>query len=169
MLGWLARTALGLVGQGGLGWSFDKLDSPEPNYLAELFKAFVSVISIDAHFVPLALTSLYPYRPTVSPLFILMKFMPFFVKIGPAWFRRKVVEAIPLYRFRKAMEISDTLDRTIRQILESKKAALAAGDEAVTSQIGEGKDIISVLSTSSLSKSRLNMSEPGSSEIPDAS
>ena len=95
--------------------------------------------------------------------------MPFFVKIGPAWFRRKVVEAIPLYRFRKAMEISDTLDRTIRQILESKKAALAAGDEAVTSQIGEGKDIISVLSTSSLSKSQLNMSEPGSSEIPDAS
>ena len=41
MLGWLARTALELVGQGGLGWPFDKLDSPEPNYLAELFKAFV--------------------------------------------------------------------------------------------------------------------------------
>lgn len=72
--------------------------------------------------------------------------MPFFAQIGPAWFRRKAVENVPIARIQKAILISDTLDKTIKEILESKKAALAAGDEAVTSQIGEGKDIISVLS-----------------------
>ena len=32
-------------------------------------------------------------------------------------------------------------------IYEAKKAALARGDEAVTRQIGEGKDLMSILST----------------------
>ena len=41
ILDWLSRTALELLGQGGLGWSFDKLDSPEPNSLAEYLKAFM--------------------------------------------------------------------------------------------------------------------------------
>lgn len=35
--------------------------------------------------------------------------------------------------------------KTSVDIFESKKAALALGDEAVMKQVGEGKDIISVL------------------------
>ena len=44
-----------------------------------------------------------------------------------------------------AIEISDAIWNTAKEVLESKKAALAAGDEAVSAQVGEGKDIISVL------------------------
>lgn len=73
--------------------------------------------------------------------------MPFFAQIGPAWLRRKAIESVPIDRIKKSIEISDTLNRTVREILDLKKAALASGDEAVTSRIGEGKDIISVLST----------------------
>lgn len=91
------------------------------------------------------------YRPTIGPLALLLEFMPFFAKIGPAWLRRKAIEKIPIERIQKSINISDTLDKTVRAIMESKKAALAAGDEAVTLQIGEGKDIISVLSTCRLS------------------
>lgn len=39
------------------------------------------------------------------------------------------------------------MHKMAKKIYESKKAALAAGDEAVVEQIGEGKDIMSVLCT----------------------
>lgn len=75
-----------------------------------------------------------------------MRFMPFFAQLGPAWLRRKAIEKLPIQRVQKSLEICDTLTSTVKEILESKKAALASGDEAVTAQIGEGKDIISILS-----------------------
>ncbi|CAL1702598.1 unnamed protein product [Somion occarium] len=124
MLNWMTRTALELVGQGGLGWSFDSLEKPELNTLAEYLKAFV---------------------PTVSPLFLLMRFMPFFVRFGSPSLRRRLLEMIPLKRIRDCIEISDVLDRTSHEILRAKRAALEAGDQAVSAQIGEGKDIMSIL------------------------
>jgi len=39
----------------------------------------------------------------------------------------------------------DTMERTSIEVYESKKTALAAGDDAVSKQIGQGKDIMSVL------------------------
>ena len=50
-----------------------------------------------------------------------------------------------------SIEISDAIWKTADEVLQSKRAALAAGDEAVSAQIGEGKDIISVLRVSKLS------------------
>ena len=50
-----------------------------------------------------------------------------------------------------SIEISDAIWKTAEEVLQSKRAALAAGDEAVSAQIGEGKDIISVLRVSKLS------------------
>ena len=40
VLNWMTRTALELVGQGGLGWSFDSLEKQEENKLVEYIKAF---------------------------------------------------------------------------------------------------------------------------------
>ena len=39
------------------------------------------------------------------------------------------------------------MDRTSTEVFEQKKKALQAGDEAVTKQVGEGKDIMSILCT----------------------
>ena len=50
-----------------------------------------------------------------------------------------------------SIEISDAIWKTAEEVLQSKRAALAAGDEAVSARIGEGKDIISVLRVSKLS------------------
>ncbi|CAL1701693.1 unnamed protein product [Somion occarium] len=133
MLNWMTRTALELIGQGGLGWSFDTLEKPELNPLAEHVKDLV---------------------PTVAPLFLLVRFIPFASRIGSPAFRRRVIEMFPNKLVRRALAISDALDQTSKEILRAKRAALAAGDEAVSEQIGEGKDIISVLL-----KAQMNASE----------
>lgn len=47
---------------------------------------------------------------------------------------------------RKYREIVSTMDEHSRQIFNSKKAALERGDESVVQQLGEGRDIMSILS-----------------------
>ena len=41
MLDWLGRTALELIGQGGLGHSLDNLEKPQPNPLGDAVKEFL--------------------------------------------------------------------------------------------------------------------------------
>ena len=43
LLNWFGRTALELVGQGGLGYSFDPLTEDKPNAYANAVKMFVYV------------------------------------------------------------------------------------------------------------------------------
>ena len=68
---------------------------------------------------------------------------------NPSFFRW-LLERVPWWRMQMAIEISDAIWNTAKEVLESKKAALAAGEEAVSAQVGEGKDIISVLCMSIL-------------------
>ena len=44
VLVWMGRTALELIGQGGLGYSFDPLTEESEDSFAEAVKAFVCVI-----------------------------------------------------------------------------------------------------------------------------
>ena len=41
MLSWMARTALELIGQSGLGYSFDPLTADSPDEFAEAIKSFM--------------------------------------------------------------------------------------------------------------------------------
>ena len=43
MLNWMGRTALELIGQAGLGYSFDKLMEETPNELGDALKSIMSV------------------------------------------------------------------------------------------------------------------------------
>ncbi|KAI0072598.1 cytochrome P450 [Panus rudis PR-1116 ss-1] len=139
MLNWLTRVALELVGQGGLGHSFDPLDKPRINQFAEDVKAMV---------------------PTIAPLSLFMRFLPLMTKIGPPSFRRRIIELLPNKHVQRAKEISDAFDQTSRTILKQKKEALAQGDDAVARQVGEGKDIMSVLL-------RANMKASAEDKMPD--
>ena len=81
---------------------------------------------------------------------IIRQLLPVLVKIGPASFRRKVVEMIPYGPGQRMKQISDAMyERSVR-IINQKRAALERGDEALKHQIGEGKDIMSVLRMSRL-------------------
>lgn len=140
ILDWMTRTALEIVGQGGLGYSFDPLIEDVPNACAEAMRAL---------------------EPTLFPMYILRVFMPQIVKIGSPAFRRWILELTPYRRLQRLKNITDTLENTAKQILAEKKAALAEGDEALTRQVGEGKDIISVLL-------KANMSASDENRIPDS-
>ena len=66
--------------------------------------------------------------------------------LGPTKFRRWVLDHIPHAKIQEMKDIVDTMDRQSREIFESKKTLLEKGDEAVSRQIGEGKDILSIMS-----------------------
>lgn len=124
MLGWTGRTALELIGQGGLGHSFDPLTQPVPNPYGKALKALV---------------------PAFASLSVLRMFSNYFERIGPRAFRRWIVDRIPFRNVQGMKDITDTMDQHSREIYNLKKAALAAGDETVKTQIGEGRDIMSLL------------------------
>lgn len=71
--------------------------------------------------------------------------VPLFQKIVPKGWRRTVAELIPAPPLQRIIQIADTMRIRSTEIFEAKKKALLAGDEALKHQIGEGRDLISVL------------------------
>jgi hypothetical protein len=58
---------------------------------------------------------------------------------------------LPWRNLHELRDVVDVLNNTAIEIFERKKTALEKGDEAVTQQIGKGKDIMSILSAYYLS------------------
>ena len=77
---------------------------------------------------------------------VFRRFLPYLPKYGRG-LQRKFLDLLPRNALHELANISDVLHRRSIEIYESKKRALAEGDEAVEKQIGEGKDIMSILST----------------------
>ncbi|TRM60984.1 cytochrome P450 [Schizophyllum amplum] len=126
MLHWMGRTALELIGRSGLGYSFDSLTPDEP-----------------AH--PYA-ASVKELVPTLFRIFTLRVYvLPKVYKIGPAWLRRAVVNILPSPTLHDLRDKIDLMWKTSNEIYAQKIAALRAGDAAVKKQVGQGKDIISLL------------------------
>ncbi|KAL6304705.1 cytochrome P450 monooxygenase [Sparassis latifolia] len=124
MLGWMGRAALELIGQGGLGYSFDPLTKEMGDTYGDALKALA---------------------PTSFGLGIFRYALPYVAHIGTPSFRRRLVEILPSGRMHKLKAIIDTMDRRSREIFYAKKAALQEGDAAVSRQVGEGKDVMSIL------------------------
>ena len=68
------------------------------------------------------------------------------VTLGTPRFRRFILNLIPWKNLHQLRDISDVIHNTAIEIINSKKRALEDGDEAVARQIGQGKDILSILS-----------------------
>ena len=73
-------------------------------------------------------------------------FLSTVLKIGTPKFRRFVMDFLPWKSLHDLRDIVDIIDNTSVEIFEGKKKALEEGDETVTQQIGQGKDIMSILS-----------------------
>lgn len=67
------------------------------------------------------------------------------LKIGTPRFRKAIADLIPSETVMQLREIINIFHETSVEILETKKAALRRGDQALADQIGQGKDIISIL------------------------
>ncbi|KAI0333101.1 cytochrome P450 [Cubamyces sp. BRFM 1775] len=125
VLSWMGRTALELIGQGGLGHSFDPLTEDRADEFADSVKAY------------------FPAQSQIPGA--IHDSLPKLVQIGPAALRRKVVEVLPQAFVQRMRHISDALYAQSLHIVNEKRSALERGDEALKYQVGEGKDIMSVL------------------------
>ncbi|KAH9944845.1 cytochrome P450 monooxygenase [Amylocystis lapponica] len=123
-LSWLGRMALELIGQGGLGYSFDPLTEDTPNTFGDAIKS---------------------YMPALMAVNSFRLMTPYVVKLGSAAFRRRVLDVIPHKPLQKLKDIVDTMGHGAAEVFHVKKQAMEAGDDAVLQQVGEGKDIMSIL------------------------
>ena len=62
------------------------------------------------------------------------------------------MDLLPWKSLHEIRDIVDVLHNTMVEVFEAKKKALEEGDEAVTQQIGQGKDFMSILSAYSCSE-----------------
>ena len=84
-------------------------------------------------------------RPTIVRLNGVILFLPYLNKIGPAWFRRAIVNLIPSKLVQLLKKIINVMEETSVEIVQKKRKALQLGEETVVKQIGKGKDILSTL------------------------
>ena len=71
----------------------------------------------------------------------------YFDRLGSSLFRRRLAEKIPNADFQQLKNVIDTMDTRSREIFQQKKTATMKGDESVLQQLGEGRDILSILSS----------------------
>nr|BED42987.1 cytochrome P450 monooxygenase [Trametes versicolor] len=120
ILSWMSRAALELIGQAGIGYSFDPLTEDVPDAYAEAIKDFAPVIT--------------------SPGMLLMRQAgPYVGHLGPAWLRRWIIEKLPLRDMRRLIQVTDALHERSLDIFQAKRAAVEAGDDT------NAKDIMSIL------------------------
>ncbi|KAH9832025.1 cytochrome P450 [Rhodofomes roseus] len=124
MLGWLARIALELIGQGTLGYSFDPLVTDRPDAYGEALKTLL---------------------PELDTMLVLRKLFSFSESL-PIWMRRAFVKTFPPgTRIHSLAQIVSTLHSSATQIYADKKRGLEKGDAEMVNQVGKGKDLISIL------------------------
>jgi len=70
--------------------------------------------------------------------------------IGSPKLRRFVVDLLPWKNLHVVRDIVDIMHSASSEIFESKKRALLNGDEDATRQVGQKKDVMSILSQSTL-------------------
>ncbi|KAI1794335.1 cytochrome P450 [Ganoderma leucocontextum] len=129
MLLWMSRTALELIGQAGLGYSFDPLISDSPDEFTLAVKSF---------------------GPALVKMNHLRRALPYLPEIGTPAFRAKLVDMFPHEGVQGVKRFIDTIHRRSIEIYREKVRALNLGDEAVARQVGEGKDIMSILMRANL-------------------
>ena len=142
----MTRLALELIGQSGLGYSFDELTENAVPHEYGIASKQLGSVRILYGTLPSS-DAVLLYRPTQNPKMMLLNklVMPKLSKIGTPAFRRWVVEHIPSKEVQNIRTIVDTLHRTAVEIFESKKKAVEAGEAALEAQTGKGKDLISIL------------------------
>ncbi|KAA1468089.1 cytochrome P450 [Dentipellis sp. KUC8613] len=129
---WMTATALELVGQAGLGYSFECVNETSGNEFASTVKNLV---------------------PTLFPLKVYRVFLPWIVAYVPRPVRAFAARHVPWKAVRSVVSMVDTLHKMSMKIVSEKRMALLKGDEAVLHQIGEGRDILSVLLKANMSAS----------------
>ena len=144
------------VGQGILGHSFDPLVSDDLDEYAKAFNDLIYVSSRAILLLPQMLITVQwiVTSPATLGAQIWVLLVPFLDYLGPAWFRRRLLDAVPISSLQRIKKVCDTLYNKAKEILEAKKAAIAGGDQELLHTIGEGRDMMSLLRKRSAAPSR---------------
>ncbi|KZT12276.1 cytochrome P450 [Laetiporus sulphureus 93-53] len=140
VLNWMSRAGLEMIGQGGLGYSFDPLTADTNDDYGDALKSF------NTH---------------VQAVQVWQRIAPYLIHLGPAWLRAWLLDRLPDPDVRGLKKLVDTMDRRSREIYQEKQTAFHQGDEVLVQRVGEGKDIMSILM-------RANMTADESDKLPES-
>jgi len=128
ILHWMTRTALELIGQSGMGYSFDTLeDDNDYHPYSRSVKRFIAL--------------------TGGPVGFFANQFAFHIaaKIKFPRLKRFIVELIPSKRVQDLKEVIDIMYQTSVEIINAKKEAMKSVDPEVAAEMRNKKDIISIL------------------------
>ena len=74
------------------------------------------------------------------------RLLPYIPDIGPRWLQGLFASFAPHGGVRRMKNFIDRMHEESKRIYRAKLDALARGDEAVEKQVGEGRDVMSILS-----------------------
>ncbi|KAJ3572763.1 hypothetical protein NP233_g2876 [Leucocoprinus birnbaumii] len=124
ILHWMSRTTLEIIGQSGMGYSFDSLKedagSADLHPYSRSVKRFGGLLS------------------GTHTFFITSYILPFAAKLNYPRLKRWIVECIPSQWVHDLKDIVDTIQKTAVDIYRTKQKAMIEGDDGK-------KDIISIL------------------------
>ncbi|THH17362.1 hypothetical protein EW146_g3432 [Bondarzewia mesenterica] len=144
LLIWMSRTSLELIGQAGVGVSFDDLtnESP-PNEYMMAAKQLMYV----PFFNFLIMRSPWWFResPLSFPLQGFMRMIPHLVKFGSPRLRGFLAGIAPHPNIRKLKQIIYFLYGTNSAVYQKRVEDLSKGHDATEAMVGMGKDVISIL------------------------
>ncbi|KAI8974185.1 cytochrome P450 [Trametes punicea] len=122
--GWMGRTTLEILGQAALGYSFDNFVDDSADAFGESLKAFF---------------------PMYSRVALIGFIIPIMSHVMPPWLVSAVLRSIPHRDLRKMMQIATTMAERSQEIINEKKMSLMRGNDELRRDIGEGKDLMSIL------------------------
>ncbi|KAI8976641.1 cytochrome P450 [Trametes punicea] len=120
---YMSRFSLECVGRAALGYSFGPLEKHGTDYSRALKE----------------------FGPTVVQLHAWRPLLPWLKRVFPRSWLRFGAEVIPYKPLQRMRGISDSVNSTARQILQQKKEILKKSDKVMLQELGEGKDLISIL------------------------
>ncbi|QRW26089.1 cytochrome P450 family protein [Rhizoctonia solani] len=126
MFKWVHLISLEIISQAGMGHSFGVLEGTVPDYLHASRDVFA------------LMSEMWYLQPFIGPL----------SRMGPAFIRRALVEAIPHRPIQKMKNVVDTMNETAIGIIKKKKEALENG--TLDSEVAAGNDIMTALLKQSL-------------------
>ena len=83
--------------------------------------------------------------PAANDVVWTREIVPFLPYLGPAWFRRFLLQLMPIPSIQRLKTITDIMAQRTEEIYFAKKKAIESGDKELLNALGEGKDIMSVL------------------------
>ncbi|KAH9832026.1 cytochrome P450 [Rhodofomes roseus] len=125
VLGWMNRSALEFIGQGGLGYSFDPLVTESKDAYADTLKSLLPNLDVNLRF-----QFLIPLARQIFPTWLLRVFVNTFSATSNIGRTRD--------------NINEMFERA-KEVYASKKRALAAGEAELAKQTAQGKDLVSIL------------------------